>query len=482
MNRSRLLALLLLLASAPAVHAGYDPPGPDPTPGGSCEAGDVIVNTTAQNTFNPSRVTINVGDVVCFRNNSSMPHNIHALGSLRCSSSCSSPYNANDPASAPAGNWVVRITFTDPGNLPFQCDAHVALGMTGEIIVLGGGGGGGGAGTLAFSAGSSSVGESAGNATVTVNRTGGTTGAVAVNYATSNLTATAGADYTAKSGTLNWAAGDGAAKTLTIPILGDTVDEPNETLRITLSSPTGGATLGSPSQATLTINDDDAGGGGGGGGGGASAPAAPTGLTAEPTSTSEIDLSWHDNSSNESQFLIERKTFGGAFTQVGTAVANSSTYPEDGLDPATYYIFRVRASNNTGNSGYSNEVGATTNDTPAPCVAGAETLCFVGGRFQVEMHYRFAGGQSGAGKAVPLTDGAGAFYFQNANNLEMLIKVVNACSLNQHFWVFYAATTNVELTITVTDTQTGRVKTYVNPLGTAAPPVQDTGAFATCPS
>ena len=49
------------------------------------------------------------------------------------------------------------------------------------------------------------------------------------------------------------------------------------------------------------------------------------------------------------------------------------------------------------------------------------------------------------------------------------------------FWVFAAATTNVEYTITVTDTQEQQVKTYFNPLGTPAQPIQDTAAFATCP-
>ena len=63
----------------------------------------------------------------------------------------------------------------------------------------------------------------------------------------------------------------------------------------------------------------------------------------------------------------------------------------------------------------------------------------------------------------------------------MLVKVLNACGLNQHYWVFSAATTNVEYTLTVTDTQTGDKKTYFNPLGTAAPAVTDTSAFATCP-
>ena len=49
------------------------------------------------------------------------------------------------------------------------------------------------------------------------------------------------------------------------------------------------------------------------------------------------------------------------------------------------------------------------------------------------------------------------------------------------FWVFYAATTDVGFTVTVTDLLTGTSKTYANPLGQAADAVTDTSAFATCP-
>ena len=128
-------------------------------------------------------------------------------------------------------------------------------------------------GTLALSAATASVGESAGSVALTVTRTNGTDGAVAVSYATANGTATAGSDYTAASGTLNWAAGDGGSKTITVSITGDAIDEPDETFTVTLSNATGGAALGTPA-ATVTIVDDDAtpsspdGGGGGGGGGG----------------------------------------------------------------------------------------------------------------------------------------------------------------------------------------------------------------------
>jgi hypothetical protein len=59
----------------------------------------------------------------------------------------------------------------------------------------------------------------------------------------------------------------------------------------------------------------------------------------------------------------------------------------------------------------------------------------------------------------------------------MLVKVINGCSLNNQFWVFYAATTNVGLTVTVTDEQTGHKHQYTNNDGHAAAPVQDTSAL-----
>ena len=100
------------------------------------------------------------------------------------------------------------------------------------------------AGTLQFSAATYSVNENGGSVTITVTRTGGSNGAVGVSYATSNGTATAGSDYTATSGTLSWANGDTANKTFSVPIIDDSVYEGNETVNLTLSSPTGGATLG----------------------------------------------------------------------------------------------------------------------------------------------------------------------------------------------------------------------------------------------
>jgi len=117
---------------------------------------------------------------------------------------------------------------------------------------------------------------------------------------------------------------------------------------------------------------------------------------------------------------------------------------------------------------------------PAPqatCVPNATTQCLNGGRFQVRVAWRAANiGASGSGQAVPLTTDTGALWFFSSGNLELVIKVVDGRAFNNFFWVFYGALSNVEYTITVTDTATGKTKTYFNPQGQLAS-VADTAAF-----
>ena len=106
---------------------------------------------------------------------------------------------------------------------------------------------------IMLSAASYTTGEG-GPAIVIVTRSGGA-GAATINYATANGTATAGSDYTAASGALIFAAGE-TSKALAIAISNETQIEPNETFSFTLSNP-GGAALGAPGAATVTIVDDD---------------------------------------------------------------------------------------------------------------------------------------------------------------------------------------------------------------------------------
>lgn len=111
-------------------------------------------------------------------------------------------------------------------------------------------------GNLQLSASNYGVNENVGNVTITVTRTGGSSGAASVNYATSNGTAAQPGDYTSASGTLNWADGDAADKTFSVTIINDAAVESSETINLTLSGATG-ASLGSPATAAITITDND---------------------------------------------------------------------------------------------------------------------------------------------------------------------------------------------------------------------------------
>jgi uncharacterized protein YkwD len=109
-------------------------------------------------------------------------------------------------------------------------------------------------GTLQFGSATYTAGEASGSATITVTRTGGSSGTVAVHYATGDGSAHAGTDYTATSGTLTFNPGD-TSKTFLVPVVNDGVSDGNETVILSLSGPTGGAALGSPTSAVLTITD-----------------------------------------------------------------------------------------------------------------------------------------------------------------------------------------------------------------------------------
>jgi hypothetical protein len=213
---------------------------------------------------------------------------------------------------------------------------------------------------------------------VGVERVGGSTGAVSVDYTTSDGSAVAGLDYTEVQGTLSWPGGDANPRSIEVPLVDDDESEAPETFHVMLSDPGGGAALGR-SSATVTI------------------------------------------------------------------AANDSDFP--------------------------------------PCVAADGTLCLgEDGRFQAEVVWRTASGEQGSGTAEAIGKrDSGLFYFFDSENIEMLVKVLPACPINQHFWVFFAATTDVEFTLTVTDTEADVQQQYTNTLGQPANAVTDITAFPTCP-
>jgi len=113
------------------------------------------------------------------------------------------------------------------------------------------------------------------------------------------------------------------------------------------------------------------------------------------------------------------------------------------------------------------------------CVGNPTTLCLLQNRFRVVATSRVQG-LNLPGQAVRHGSELGYFAFPSADpaNLELAVKVLDGRGVNDRFWVIATpATTDVQYTLTVTDTQTGLSKTYASPVGAALGPVQDTNAF-----
>ena len=107
-------------------------------------------------------------------------------------------------------------------------------------------------------------------------------------------------------------------------------------------------------------------------------------------------------------------------------------------------------------------------------------LTLADGRFEIEVRWREPGGDGGFGQPFELTSDTGYFWFFEPDNVEVVVKVLDACSFDGHFWVFAAGLTHVEVELRVVDTVARMELTYVNPLGEPFQPIQDTGSFATC--
>jgi len=154
--------------------------------------------------------------------------------------------------------------------------------------------------------------------------------------------------------------------------------------------------------------------------------------------------------------------------------------PSHSFAAAGNYTVTLSATNAGGTNAASQSVTVTAGGQTA-CVAGASTLCLSNGRFRVTAQWQKPDGSSGSGNAIPLTADSGYFWFFDPSNIELITKVLNACGINSDYWVFGAALTNVKVTVDVLDTSNGVSEQYINPLGTAFAPIQDTAAFPTCP-
>lgn len=169
------------------------------------------------------------------------------------------------------------------------------------------------------------------------------------------------------------------------------------------------------------------------------------------------------------------------------AVANSNghDYESSGyLDETAFFRqaiaegrFEVRIDTVTGNDVARAPVGNTCGGN------GFTESCLQEERFKVEVFWKDSdpNAQFQAAGSDELTLDSSLFWFFQPDNFDLMIKVFDGCQINDHFWVFAAATTNVEYDLKVTDTSNGVTQIYTNPLGVASPAITDTNAFATCP-
>lgn len=114
---------------------------------------------------------------------------------------------------------------------------------------------------------------------------------------------------------------------------------------------------------------------------------------------------------------------------------------------------------------------------------GAElpVLSLRDGRFHATTVWGTPEGGRGVGQPTQITSDTGYFWFFQPSNTEVLVKVLQGCFFNEHYWVFAGGLTNVEVHLVVEDTGTGELRGYLNPLGVSFRPIQDTAALKTCP-
>jgi hypothetical protein len=155
--------------------------------------------------------------------------------------------------------------------------------------------------------------------------------------------------------------------------------------------------------------------------------------------------------------------YGVAVTDHETGIQRLQANPAgrfaSGGDPAA---FPDPASASLGIATGAGERWTRSSASNAACVTDETVLCLKE-RFAVTVEWQDFAGATGSGRSVPGTSGSGFFWFFDPGNVELLVKIVDGREVNGSFWVFLASLTNVADTITITDTETGRVRTYENP-------------------
>lgn len=369
-------------------------------------------------------------------------------------------------------------------------------------------------GSLSFSQAVYETGEEAASATITVHRVGGDLGPATVSYRTEDLSAHAGEDYQPAGGQLAWSPGDQEPKTFTVPLVGDGegegVAERSELVRLVLADATGAA-LGENPTAVLRLDDDDRGGG----------PCEPgEDRLCLLDNRFQVEVDWRDLDSRSGHvgtggalpgeqagaegdasgffWFFQPDTLELVVKVLDARSVNGSHWVFYGaLTDVEYWITvtdteegEIRTYHNPpanlcglGDTEAFPRAGQPLGPAPTeaaelpvpevqtgmpepPCTPGDDRICLLDGRLRVEVAWHDPrSGNRGVGTAVPSNDGTGLFWFFDRSNLELVVKGLDGRPVNGRLWFFYGALTDVEYTITVTDTTTGARRLYTNPAG-----------------
>ena len=292
--------------------------------------------------------------------------------------------------------------------------------------------------------------------TLTATGAGGTTtssATVTVNPAppTASLTALPASVAPGQSSTLSWSTTGATSVSINngvgpVASSGSTSVSPTATTTYTLTaSGPGGTTTRSATVAVIGTPPT------------ANLSATPSSITGGQSST----LSW--STTNATNISINNG--------IGPVASSGSTSVSPGV--TTTYTLTA-----TGSAGTATSSATVTVTSPLPAICQDPTnVCLNGNRFAVHIDWKTGDGKTGVGAPVKYTGDSGLFWFFGPDNIEVLLKVLDACALNNRYWIFSAATTDVEYTITVSDTKTNQVKTYFHKGGAAAPAITDTDAI-----
>ena len=197
-------------------------------------------------------------------------------------------------------------------------------------------------------------------------------------------------------------------------------------------------------------------------------PRAPGDLQVTPTGLTSVKLTWTDRSTNEDGFEVHARLQGSRWQTLRRLPADTESADIDGLESGGRYDFRVRAYNRDGggNSGVVTLVLQAAEYTD--CVPSASQITFEHG-FSVSMCVEYQKDGETVVEDAKNYDlesrESGILYFFDRDNAEVLVKVLDACAVNQHRWVFVAPVTDLAFNLYVEEAATGEVWEHRNPKG-----------------